>query len=268
MKRFLIGFNTGGTDEPTPAAPPEPAAVTPRESLVDVYFPSRGRTWTYYNDLFDLHEGDVVYVDGKLEGKQGRIVKVNYSFKIKLSDYKRVIAAADTSVKGEFYFADSHIITFDKNALPYEKVLPWFKAPDTDAEYAVGTEDESFPLDDLTKMNISPMEASDGRGYFYDGKVVYISLDGTKGRAVVEGSRFYEIEFEYIEGEIHNLTCSCYCNGACSHGFAAMLQLDAILKKINENYQDEYGDYFAAIYKGTFMSCAVNAKDTGKITID
>ena len=43
MKRFLIGFNTGATNEPTLAATPEPAAVTPRELLVDVYFPSRGK---------------------------------------------------------------------------------------------------------------------------------------------------------------------------------------------------------------------------------
>ena len=47
----------------------------------------RAQGWkTVYNDLFDLHPGDLVYVDGKLEGHRGRVTDVNYNFKIKVSD--------------------------------------------------------------------------------------------------------------------------------------------------------------------------------------
>ena len=67
----------------------------PHPSVVQVYFESRDRSWTYYNDRFDLHEGDLVYVEGKLEGVRGRVVEVSYNFRIKLADYKRVIAVAD-----------------------------------------------------------------------------------------------------------------------------------------------------------------------------
>ncbi len=59
-------------------------------------------TLAYYNDRFDLHCGDLVYVDGKLEGKRGRVVDVNYNFRINLADYKRVIGVADTNVSGRF----------------------------------------------------------------------------------------------------------------------------------------------------------------------
>lgn len=76
-------------------------------------------TLSYYNDAFDLHRGDIVYVDGKLEGLRGQVVDVTYSFKIKLSDYKRVISVADATVKGEFHFAGSHFVTFDQGVLPY-----------------------------------------------------------------------------------------------------------------------------------------------------
>ena len=69
----------------------------PHPSVVQVYFESRDRSWTYYNDRFDLHEGDLVYVEGKLEGVRGRVVEVSYNFRIKLADYKRVIAVADTA---------------------------------------------------------------------------------------------------------------------------------------------------------------------------
>ena len=37
-----------------------------------------------------------------------------------------------------------------------------------------------------------------------------ISVDGTKGYAVVEGTEAYEVEFTYDEGRISHLICSCF----------------------------------------------------------
>lgn len=51
--------------------------VTPRKSVVQVYFAERNMTLAYYNDQFDLHRGDIVYVDGKLEGMRGRVTEIN-----------------------------------------------------------------------------------------------------------------------------------------------------------------------------------------------
>ena len=50
-----------------------------RKSVVRVLFESRINL-TYYNDLFDLHYGDIVYVEVKLEGKRARVNDVNYNF--------------------------------------------------------------------------------------------------------------------------------------------------------------------------------------------
>ncbi len=271
MKKFTIGFNAqplNNSEEPAVPAPARTSAA-PRKSLVDVYFPDRGRSWTYYNDKFNLHNGDIVYVDGKLEGKQGRVVNVSYSFKIKLSDYKKVIALADTAVAGDFYLAGSHIVTFDRFALPYEKVLTWFKAPPAqEEEYASGNDGESFLLSDLSTMKIKPEIAERGHNYYMENKVEYLSLDGNRGRALVSGTEVYDVEFEYADGEISNIVCSCYCSGACKHEFAAMLQLKETLELINENYASYYGNYFAAIYKGAFLTLAVNNKNTGKLTLE
>ena len=38
-----------------------------KKSVVDVFFPDRHLTWSYYNDMFKLKRGDIVYVEGKLE---------------------------------------------------------------------------------------------------------------------------------------------------------------------------------------------------------
>ena len=71
----------------------------PVKSVVQVFFPDRNASYAYFNDRFDLQPGDLVYVEGKLEGFQGRVESVSHNFKIKLSDYKRVIGRAETSKK-------------------------------------------------------------------------------------------------------------------------------------------------------------------------
>jgi hypothetical protein len=96
---------------------------------------------SYYNDEFDLKVGDRVYVDGKLEGQLGYITGVSYNFKVKLSDYKKVIAVVDTEVHGQFFLAGSHFIVFDPAVLPKEQIILWFKAQAQDDEEYVSKMD-------------------------------------------------------------------------------------------------------------------------------
>lgn len=241
----------------------------PKKSLVQVRFPDKGMTLTYYNDSFDLKVGDRVYVEGKLEGRLGRVVEVNYNFKIKLSDYKKVIAVVDTNVHGEFHMAGSHFVTFDPAALPVAQVTTWFKAPvEEDEEVISNTDDSSFYLDDLKGMNIGKAVAERGHEYYLENRVRHICVDGCKGFAIVEGSENYAVEFQYHNGEISHLLCDCPCCYTCKHEFAAMLQLRETLELINENYDEEFeqGGYFAAISKGTLFSFAVDGKTAGTLT--
>ena len=84
-----------------------------KESVVRVYFPARGFACSYYNDKFDLKKGDGVYVDGKLEGLLGFITEVSYCFKIKLSEYKRVIYRVDTEIRGKLYLLGDFFAAFE-----------------------------------------------------------------------------------------------------------------------------------------------------------
>ena len=269
---FKIGF-AADTGEKKPAGvtyTAQQVQAAPRKSVVQVYFADRNMTLAYYNDQFDLHRGDMVYVDGKLEGKRGRVTEVNYNFKIKISDYKRVIAVVDTTVNGQFFMAGSHFVTFDREALPISKAVTWFKAPaKEDDEFVSGSDDTAFRLDDLAGMKVSAVIAERGHDYYMENKVRYISIDGTKGYAIVEGSEAYEVEFEYRNGEISGLICSCFCSYNCKHEFAAMLQLKETLELIGKHYEDEYErtGYFAAINKGTLFAFAIDGKDTGSFTL-
>ena len=244
--------------------------IMARKSVVQVYFPERHASYAYYNDRFDLKCGDIVFVEGKLEGIRGRVTEVNYNFKIKLSDYKRVISVADTNVKGEFYMAGSHFVTFDRNALPRTKVALWFKAPvQEEDEYVSGCDETVFSIDDLSGMNVSSSVAERGHDYYMNNKVCYICLDGNRGYAIVEGSEAYEVEFEYHNREIGNLVCSCYCSYNCKHEFAAMLQLRETLEKIAMQYEDTYSEtqYFAAISKGKMFEMVIDGKDSGRMVL-
>lgn len=270
MKKYPIGFNAKINEEPKREVTETNKAETkePKKSVVQVYFPHRGTGWAYYNDSFDLKVGDLVYVDGKLEGYRGQVTEVNYSFKIKLSDYKKVIAVVDTEVKGNVYLAGSHIISFDRNTIPFEKIITWFKAPGREDEYASGNDDTfEFPIEELSKMNVPGAVAERGYDYYMENRVAYIEVDGTLGRAVVEGSESYEVEFDYIDGDISNLKCSCFCSGMCKHEFASMLQLKEILDIIAENYEDTHEDYFAAMSKNVFVNTVMSKKVSGKISL-
>lgn len=269
---FKIGFMADHTEKKKQedAAPLKPMAVKARKSVVQVQFPGRGAALAYYNEQFDLHMGDLVYVEGKLEGIQGRVVDVSYNFKIKISEYKKVIAVADTHVQGELFMAGSHFVTFDPAVLPYGKVLSWLKTPaKDDEEYASGSDDTAFPLDDLSQLKVSAAIAERGHGYYLDSRVRYISIDGTQGRAIVEGSQPYEVEFEYRDGQISNLICDCYCTYHCKHEVAAMLQLRETLELIEKHYPDQFGEgkYFAAVCKPALYLYAIDSRETGRVVL-
>lgn len=268
---FKIGFTAEHSErKPEATLAAEQHFVTPRKSLVQVQFPGKGMALSYYNNQFDLKIGDFVYVDGKLEGQLGRITDVSYNFKIKIADYKRVIAVIDTAVKGQFYLAGSHFVTFDPDTLPKEQISLWFKAPVTEEEeYVSSTDDSSFRLEDLNTMKISPAIAERGHGYYMENRVRYIVLDGSQGFAVVEGSESYIVEFTYNDGEISQLICECPCSYNCKHEFAAMLQLRETLELVEKHYAEEYKrtGYFAAINKGTLFAYAIDGKETGSFVL-
>ena len=272
---FTIGFTAEqkkrqaqSTAETANAAANEIPA--PRKSVVRVGFLGKRITLSYYNDLFDLHCGDKVYVEGKYEGVLGEVLEVNYNFKIKISDYKKVIAAVDTAVTGQQYMTDSHFITFEHAVLPVNKILLWFKPPRKEEEKILsGSDDSFFRLDDLKNMRIDSAAAERGCGYYSENRVRYVCLDGAHGYAIVEGGEAYEAEFEYRDGKISGLVCSCFCCNACKHEFAAMLQLKELLDKIGKQYSVQYeqSNYFAAVCKGTLFDFAMGGRENGGITL-
>ncbi len=264
---FKFNENTPEREIVVPEIPE--VEITPRKCLAEIKFPGVYKPYTYYNELFDLKVGDRVFVDGKLEGTMGVVVNISYNFKIKLSDYKCVIGKADTKVQGKFHFAGSHFVTFDPTALPYEKALTWFKAPEINEEYVSETDGSSFSLETLDGLNFDEYDLENGKEIYMENGVEYIELNGTKGKAIVVSSKPYLVEFTYKNGQISELYCECYHLTPCKHCFATLLQLRETIKTIEKNYfeQFEKSTYFASVLKTQFFTFAVYSKSTGSINL-
>ena len=269
---FKIGFTSEEPDINTAEETVEiaQAEVCPRRSVVQIYFPGRSMNLAYYNDRFDLKVGDLVYVDGKLEGLRGRVTSVNYNFKIKLSAYQRVIAKIDTDVHGAFFCVGSHVVTFEPNTLPAQQVITWFRAPlPEEEEIAAGFDDTAFSLDNLEEMHAESKIVERGHNYYMENRVRYLCIDDAKGYAIVEGADTYEVEFEFRDRTVKNLTCSCFCSYPCKHEVAVMLQLRESLDRIAENYPEEYeqSGYLALLSKNALFSYVLAGKETGSLSL-
>lgn len=242
------------------------AAVRNVKSIVRVKFEEANVPLSYINDAFDLSVGDFVFVEGKYEGRRGRVIEVHRNFKIKPADYKRVTGKADTEVRGDLFMADAHLVAFDRSVIPYEKVLSWYKAPaGAEDEYVTGSDDTSFALKDFSGFHVKEEIFDRGLDYYKRNRVRYICVDGGAGRAIVEGSRPYEVEFRCADGQISGLVCDCFCNYSCKHEVAAMLQLRELLGHIEREYPDMYedGGYFAAVDMAAFFLMTVGGKKKG-----
>ena len=166
-------------------------------------------SWLFF--LYASHRITLyLVVHGKLESIRGIVRKVNKNFKLKVADYKKVISVADTNVSGQMHMAGSHFVSFDASVLPYEKIRTWYLPPvKPEDEYETGNDDTVIVLDKLGDMKVSQTVWERGREYYMDNHVRYIYVDNGHGRAIVEGEHAYEVEFDFADGEIRNLICSC-----------------------------------------------------------
>ena len=258
--KMPIGFvgqgDNGKRSEQLTQPQTESNASTPK--MVLVQFPGAGIPLSYYCEGFDLHVGDLVFVEGKYEGRLGRVEKISTNFSVDLDSYKKVVSVADTDVVGSFKPIEGHFITFDRNALPFKKARSWFLPPSEDN--FIDYDEPGFPLSDPGKWPGKKAEIMDrGLDYFASGKVVYLSLDGEEGRAIVAGTKPYEVRFKYSDGMVSNICCTCPCGFFCKHEVAVLIQLKEILERLEESDNRDYttSQYFSIISVSAFYRFAV-----------
>ena len=239
-----------------------------KKSVVDVVFPNGNKPLAYYNDKFNLKKGDIVFVEGKYEGVVGKVVDINYTFKIKLDEYKRIVSVADTDINGEFEFTLSELLTLDRCTIPYEKISGWFGIGQSAEEFITSVGDESYDFYNLGTLDITPAVAERGHDYFLNDNVLYVEFNTCNVRAIVKGSEYYEVEFKLNNGMVSGLVCNCPCSGICKHEFAALLQIRSLIDEIYKLYGENFEfDYFAAVNKSIFYDFVLADKEEGTLVV-
>ena len=230
----MMGF---GRDEKKdiqdPLVIPSNETKEPAKSLVRVRFDCFDKELTYFNDRFDLKEGDRVFVSGKLAGKVGYITSVTTKFKIRLSDFECVIAVAQTPIHGSYVPVMDKMLSYDSSALSPKEFRTWFLPPEEEIK---GEDDEIIygdgyviPLDDPHNAEgVNPPVFDRALEYCRTGKIGYISVRNGIGRAYVAGSEWYELEFCVRDNMIEEAYCSCPYAGLCKHLLAVAITLSVM----------------------------------------
>lgn len=227
-----IGFQTSGTpneNEPLAAMQPEPQQ--PVRCIAYVRFDGVHKAYAYYNDRFQLQEGDTVFVSGKLAGKPGMVESVQTHFKIRLSDYERVISKAEGGLRGHFEAVRDKMICDDPDVLPPEMFRTWVLPPvenEEDILLGEGFRTSLFGFGDDEELPRSVLQK--GMEMAKEGRVVYLHLKNSIGTAFLSGDVWREVNFTLSNGEVGDLYCDCPYpeNGMCKHMAAVLVALCAL----------------------------------------
>lgn len=203
-------------------------------SLVRVRFEDSDRELTYFNDAFDLKDGDRVFVSGKLAGKAGIVTSVTTKFRIRLSDYERVIALAQTPIRGTYRPVADKMLSYDDCALSPEAFRTWILPPEEPADGPCGEEiygeGYEIPLDDPSDADgVDDAVFERAVEYSFSGKVGYVSVKNGVGRAFVRGREWYELEFRLRDNVVEEAYCSCPYPGLCKHLLATACLLSLFI---------------------------------------
>lgn len=260
-----IGFsiaNEENKNESTQAFAPVEGLEAPVRSVVTVHFVN-GKEYPYYNDSFNLKVGDTVFVDGKLAGIQGEVVKVSTQFKVSLDYYKRVIAKLNFEFHGKFNKVNNYMLCENPNALTPEQVKPWFFPPrEAEEEFFVG-EGYTVELKNADSIELYDEDAiDDAYDVIYSANIKYISVNNGKGFAIVKGSKPHTVEFTYADGVVTDLLCDCIEPYMCGHALAVCIALKAILDELPENSKPN----FTALHVSEFIKLIVQ-KDSFNVTL-
>ena len=236
MKK-AIGFSVGQEADAAPEQRTVPAASRPVPSVAEVHFPMADKSYPYYNDSFDLKEGDVVFVSGKMAGQLGMVTSVTTRFKVDLSYYQKVVSRPELRLSGSFAPVLGLMLSLGKEAAPdAAEFRGWVKPPRDEEEkpQLVYGEGYAFDLEDFeSDGDVDEDVMARAIDYCRQGRVRYLSLQDGEGVAFVEGSVWYEVRFRYSEGRVWDMFCDCPYPGLCKHDLAVLGLLRAVLHQLD-----------------------------------
>lgn len=253
----IVGFGQNDTNQVENKLARTVSVDAPVRSLVSINFERMNHALTYYNDQFDLKPGDRVFVTGKLEGEIGIVESVTTKFRIKLADYQKVIALAQTPMHGTYSPKGTIMRSYDPEALSPNEFRQWILPPKANGD---NPEDEiifgdgfEIPLDDPSSADgVDPAVFDRAINLCRSGKVAFVSVRNGEGKAFVRGSCWYEIDFTLRNNLLQEAYCECPYAGLCKH----LLAVSVIISVMRQHGDLEIDRDFTLIEENQFWNMA------------
>lgn len=241
MKKFIGFLSNNDSQADMPSVPTASRSTTPVKSLASVRFDGHPTPLAYYNDRFDLQAGDVVYVSGKLAGNPGVVVSVTTKFRIHTSDYERVLSLLDLTIHGSFIRVQDKMVSFDLLAITPDQFGSWVTPPEDpkkkraegeEADEVISGEGYTIDIKNIEDCDdIAPSIAERAVHSCMEGRVRYLCVQDGVGRAYVEGTKWYRVDFRLRSGMMTDIYCDCPYPELCKHEVAAALTLRMLFKQ-------------------------------------
>lgn len=111
-----------------------------------------------------LKAGDRVFVTGKLEGEVGIVESVTTKFRIRLSDFQKVVSLAQTPINGTYLPRRNMMLSYDADALSPEDFRQWILPPQEEP----GEGEDEVIFGDGYEIPLNDLSAAEG----FDGKIL------------------------------------------------------------------------------------------------
>ena len=262
----IVGFGQDDTLQGK-ARPARTVSVDiPVQSLVSINYERMNHALTYYNDQFDLKPGDRVFVTGKLEGEVGIVESVTTKFRIKISEYQKVISLAQTPLHGTYSPKGNMMRSYDPESLSPDEFRKWILPPkpidDNQNEEILFGDGYEIPLEDpSTADGVDPAVFDRAIDLCRFGKVGYVSLRNGEGKAFVRGSKWYEVDFSVRNNMLQEAYCECPYAGLCKH----LLAVSMIISVMHQHDDLDFDRDFTLIEENRFWNMARHTRQDIKL---
>lgn len=137
----------------------------------------------------------------------------------------------------------------------------WNEEDESEDEIIVGDGYELSILAPEESEDVSPAILQRALDYCRDGSVAYICMRNGAGTAYINGTSWYEVNFEIDGDTITEMYCDCPYPGLCKHLLAVALTIRALA----ENGKLRPEEDFVAIDSNRFWNMV--ARTTKKVTL-